>query len=105
MSWLTQTLTSTIGRKLIMSLTGLFLISFLIVHLAGNLQLFKSDGGYAFNTYTVFMTSNPIIKTVSYVLYTSILIHVIVSIALTIKNMPELRLTKEVRGRRETWGF
>jgi hypothetical protein len=38
-------LSSTIGRKLIMAATGLFLCSFLLVHLSGNLLLFKSDGG------------------------------------------------------------
>lgn len=75
MSWLTKTLTSSIGKKLLMSLTGLFLCTFLIVHLVGNLQLFKHDGGYAFNAYAVFMTSNPLIKTVSYGLYTLILFH------------------------------
>ncbi|GHB85847.1 succinate dehydrogenase cytochrome b subunit [Persicitalea jodogahamensis] len=75
MSWLTQTLSSSIGKKLIMALTGLFLCTFLIVHMIGNLQLFKSDEGLAFNTYTVFMTTNPFIKTISYGLYAFILIH------------------------------
>ncbi len=75
MSWLTKTLSSSIGKKILMAITGLFLCTFLIIHLVGNLQLFKSDSGYAFNTYTVFMTSNPLIKTVSYVLYASILFH------------------------------
>jgi succinate dehydrogenase / fumarate reductase, cytochrome b subunit len=72
MSWVSNTFNSTIGKKLIMSLTGLFLIQFLAVHLIGNLQIMKADFGYSFNTYAVFMTSNPLIKTVSYVLYASI---------------------------------
>ncbi len=75
MNWLTSFLTSSIGRKLIMSLTGLFLILFLVVHLLGNLQLLLDDGGAAFNLYTKKMTTDPIIKTISYVLYASILIH------------------------------
>ncbi|GAA5035881.1 succinate dehydrogenase [Marivirga lumbricoides] len=86
MSWLSDTLTSTIGRKLVMSLTGLFLIIFLVVHLAGNFQLLADDGGLAFNAYAKFMTSNPIIKTTSYGLYAFILIHIIMSIALVRKN-------------------
>ncbi len=86
MSWLTNAMTSTLGRKLIMSLTGLFLIIFLVVHLAGNLQLLKDDGGLAFNIYARFMTSNPLIKTVSYVLYATFLIHIILSLFLTIYN-------------------
>ncbi len=86
MSWVKNVVTGSLGKKFLMSLTGLFLITFLVVHLIGNLQLLKDDGGYAFNTYSVFMTTNPIIKTVSYILYFSILLHVFVSIALTIKN-------------------
>lgn len=86
MSWLTHTLSSSIGKKVIMSLTGLFLISFLVIHLIGNLQLLKSDGGQAFNEYTVFMTTNPVIKTISYLLYASILIHIIYSLILSVNN-------------------
>lgn len=86
MNWFTRLLSSTLGRKLLMALTGLFLILFLIVHLIGNLQLLKTDGGQAFNVYAKFMTSNPIIKTISYVNYTFILIHVIWAILLTRRN-------------------
>jgi succinate dehydrogenase / fumarate reductase cytochrome b subunit len=75
MNWLSKFLTSSIGKKVLMSLTGLFLCTFLVIHLIGNLQLFKSDGGLAFNEYAVFMTSNPLIKTISYGLYASILFH------------------------------
>ena len=75
MSWFFGFLTSSIGRKLIMSLTGLFLISFLVIHLIGNLQLLANDGGEQFNLYAKFMTTNPLIKTVSILLYASILLH------------------------------
>ena len=86
MSWLFQFLRSSLGQKLIMSLTGLFLISFLLVHLAGNLQLLKDDGGEAFNVYAYFMTTNPLIKAVSYGLYFFIIVHAIQGILITIKN-------------------
>ena len=69
MNWLINYFTSSIGRKLIMSLTGLFLILFLVVHLVGNLQLLKGDEGEAFNKYSYFMTHNPLIKTISYGVY------------------------------------
>lgn len=78
--------TSSIGRKVLMSLTGLFLVLFLLIHMVGNLQLFKDDNGYAFNTYTIFMTSNPLIKTVSYLLYTTIIAHAVLALILTLKN-------------------
>ena len=75
MSWFVKFLSSSIGQKVVMALTGLFLMLFLVIHLLGNLQLMKSDGGEAFNTYAYFMTHNPLIKIVSYTLYAFILWH------------------------------
>lgn len=86
MRWLTDFLTSSIGKKLVMSLTGLFLISFLIVHLIGNLQLFFNDGGQAFNVYAHFMTSNPLVKFISIGLYAGILLHAIQGILMALTN-------------------
>jgi succinate dehydrogenase / fumarate reductase, cytochrome b subunit len=86
MNWFSNLLSSTLGRKVVMALTGLFLILFLVVHLAGNLQLLKHDDGQAFNVYAHFMTSNPLIKVISYVNYAFILIHIIWAIILTRRN-------------------
>ena len=86
MKWLIEMFSSTLGRKLVMALTGLFLITFLLVHLIGNLQLLKNDGGHAFNVYAEFMSTNPLIQTVSKVNFALILGHIIVSALLTIKN-------------------
>jgi succinate dehydrogenase / fumarate reductase cytochrome b subunit len=86
MKWFTNLFSSSLGKKLLMALTGLFLIIFLVVHLIGNLQLLKDDGGHAFNVYAKFMTSNPLIKIVSYVNYTAIVLHVIYAIILTARN-------------------
>lgn len=89
-TWLGRFLTSSIGKKLIMALTGLFLISFLAVHLVGNLQLIFTGGeeikGQAFNEYAYFMTHNPVIKFTSYGLYAFIIIHSIQGILLWLKN-------------------
>lgn len=86
MHWMRVFLNSAIGKKVIMSLTGLFLITFLIVHLIGNLQLLKNDGGEAFNTYAHFMVTNPLIKTISYGLYFFILLHALLGIAIWVSN-------------------
>lgn len=75
--WFDHFLTSSLGKKVVMSLTGIFLMLFLIVHLLGNLQMLSDDGGVGFNSYAKFMTSNPLIKSVSYLLYFSILLHAI----------------------------
>ena len=82
MNWFIAFLRSSLGKKLIMSLTGLFLMIFLVVHLSGNLQLLQEDEGKNFNLYTKFMTTNPVIKTVSYLLYIFILLHSIQGIVL-----------------------
>jgi succinate dehydrogenase / fumarate reductase, cytochrome b subunit len=86
MNWIVSFLKSSLGKKLIMSLTGLFLCLFLVVHLSGNFLLLKNDQGEAFNTYTYFMTHNPLIKIISYSLYSFILIHTIQGILLYIEN-------------------
>lgn len=82
---------SSVGRKIVMSLSGLFLVLFLAVHLAGNLQILKSDNGEAFNVYTKFMTSNPVIKLISYSLYFTILLH-------TIQGILIARLNRKAKG-------
>ena len=101
MSWFTNFLTSSIGQKFVMSLTGLFLILFLVVHLIGNLKLINNDNGEAFNVYAYFMTHNPLIKIVSYVLYISILIHAIQGWLLWSKNRaargPQRYIVQKVR--------
>ena len=81
-----QFFSSTIGRKLIMSMTGLFLCLFLIVHLGGNLTLFAGDEGYTFNIYAHFMTHIPPVEIIAYGLYISILIHAFYALLLTTKN-------------------
>jgi succinate dehydrogenase / fumarate reductase, cytochrome b subunit len=81
-------LKSSIAKKYWMALTGLFLCLFLVGHLIGNLQLFKSgyEGVLQFNKYALFMTTNPLIKIMSYVTYISILFHAIDGIYLAIQN-------------------
>ncbi|MBI1222402.1 MAG: succinate dehydrogenase [Bacteroidetes bacterium] len=86
MSWLIKTFSSSIGQKILMALTGLFLCTFIVVHLIGNLQLFLDDQGFKFNAYTKFMTSNPLIKIASYMTYLGILFHALKGLTLVFKN-------------------
>ncbi|PSR05465.1 MAG: succinate dehydrogenase [Bacteroidetes bacterium SW_11_45_7] len=84
MGWTREFFASNIGRKVVMSLTGLFLSIFLIAHLSGNLLLFV--GQQAFNEYSHFMATNPFIRIVEIILFISIIFHVIYAIVLTINN-------------------
>jgi len=84
----TGILKSSLSKKYAMALTGLFLCLFLVGHLIGNLQLFVGgpEGQEAFNNYAQFMTSNPLIKLVSYLTYASIIFHAVDGLVLTIQN-------------------
>ncbi len=42
--WLAQFFRSSIGKKYLMAITGLLLVGFLVVHLAGNFLLYVGDG-------------------------------------------------------------
>jgi len=86
MSEFKQTFNSSLGKKLIMALTGLFLCTFLIVHLGGNLLLFKNDDGFGFNLYANFLTHFPPIEVVAYLLYLCIIVHSLYALILTVKN-------------------
>ncbi len=78
--------TSSIGRKYVMALTGLFLCSFLVIHWSGNMLLFLPDQGHAFNSFTYFMEKNIIVKTLEYVLFAGFIIHILQSYAITRQN-------------------
>jgi succinate dehydrogenase / fumarate reductase cytochrome b subunit len=80
---------SSIIKKVWMALTGLFLCTFLIGHLAGNMQLILKtgeEGRRAFNEYAYFMAHNPFIKVLSYVTYFSIIFHAVQGFYLTYQN-------------------
>lgn len=70
-----------------MSVTGLFLITFLLVHLGCNACLFLSDGGLLFNEVSLFMETNIVIRIMEIVLFAGFIIHILQSIAITRQNM------------------
>jgi succinate dehydrogenase / fumarate reductase cytochrome b subunit len=69
---------SSIGKKVLMSLTGLFLIIFLVEHLIGNLLLYANDNGHMFEAYGEFLVSNPVIRTIEFVLFGAMIFHALV---------------------------
>ncbi|MEC8739412.1 MAG: succinate dehydrogenase cytochrome b subunit [Bacteroidota bacterium] len=86
MGWFNNLVYSSLGKKLIMAVLGLFLTLFLVVHLAGNLQLLLNDGGYMFNRYADFMSHNPLIEFIAIFTFLSFALHSIIGFALYIKN-------------------
>ncbi|MFT3737393.1 MAG: succinate dehydrogenase cytochrome b subunit [Breznakibacter sp.] len=77
---------SSIGKKLIMSLSGLFLVSFLLIHLTLNSFLLIPDEGNMFNAAAHFMATNPLIKVVEPVLAIGFLVHIVYAGLLTAQN-------------------
>ena len=79
-------LTSSIGKKLIMSLAGLFLVTFLLVHLGINLSLILADSREPFNKAAHFMGTNVIVKVLEIVLFGGFLLHMIYGVILQLQN-------------------
>ena len=77
---------SSLTKKFFIALAGLFLISFLVVHLSINLLLLKSDGGAAFAQAVKFMTTNPVVKVMEIVLLSGFIFHIILGIILQVQN-------------------
>lgn len=81
MSWL---LNSSIGKKLVMSLTGIFLILFLIFHACMNLVAVFSEDAY--NMVCAFLGSNWYAVAGTILLASMIAIHFIYALILTLQN-------------------
>jgi len=92
-------LTSSIGKKLMMSLAGLFLLAFLPVHLAINLSLILSDSTEAFNKAAHFMGTNIIIRIMEIVLFGGFLLHMFYGVFLQVQNW----IARPVRYKKENY--
>jgi succinate dehydrogenase / fumarate reductase cytochrome b subunit len=81
-------MSSTLIQKNLMALTGLFLSFFLVIHLAGNLQLLLPEerASVQFNIYSKILSGNYIIKAISYLLFLSIAAHTAYALMITLKN-------------------
>jgi succinate dehydrogenase / fumarate reductase, cytochrome b subunit len=82
---MSKVLFSSITKKFVMALAGLFLLTFLPVHLIINFMLLKSDPG-SFNAAAHFMATFPLVKIMEVVLFAAILIHLSWGVFLQIQN-------------------
>lgn len=81
-----QMFTSSIGQKFVMALTGIFLISFLVVHVGLNACIWANDGGKMFNAGANFMSNMLVIRIMEVGLFAGIIIHVIQGLVLAYAN-------------------
>lgn len=86
MSWLTTSFTSSLGKKFIVGSTGLFLCTFLLVHVGINSLIFVNDGGELFNLGAEFMGTNPLIRFMEIFLMLGLLAHIVQSLLLQKQN-------------------
>ncbi|MFN2458248.1 MAG: succinate dehydrogenase cytochrome b subunit [Chitinophagaceae bacterium] len=85
--------TSAIGKKIVMALTGLFLISFLIIHVGINSCIFydlpffdPADNGSMFNRAAHFMGASFVIRLIEIVLFAGFILHIIQGYLVEVKN-------------------
>jgi succinate dehydrogenase / fumarate reductase cytochrome b subunit len=93
MKW-SEFFTSSVGKKLVMALSGLFLISFLVVHVGINACVFNdlpifdpNDNGRMFNKAAHFMGSTVVIRILEIGLFIVFFIHIIQGYVLEAKNL------------------
>lgn len=83
--WLKQTLSTSVGKKLMMACSGLFFCCFLVVHLLGNLTLY--GGKDMFNSYVEHLHSlGPLIHVTEVFLLLFAIIHVFTGLTLIYQN-------------------
>lgn len=75
-----------IGKKILIALTGLFLVSFLVIHAGINSLIWVNDGGATFSHAAHFMGTNIVIRTLEIGLVIGFLIHIFGTIALWVQN-------------------
>ena len=85
MGWLFRSLNSSIGKKFVMAITGVCLLSFLVIHLAGNFTLYF--GPEAFNGYVQTLDIvKPVIRIIEVILALIFILHIFNAIKLWAEN-------------------
>ena len=84
MSMALSYVSSTIGSKKIMALTGLIWSGFVFAHMAGNLLMFV--GPDAYNAYGHAIVTNKLIYAAEAVLVSMLLLHIVYALVLTLRN-------------------
>ena len=85
MTW-KQVFISSVGKKLVMGLTGIFLILFLIVHAGLNACIWANDGGEMFLHAAHFMGGNLVPRILEIGLFVGFILHIYQGYLLTVEN-------------------
>ena len=95
---------SSIGKKLIMSITGLFLVVFMLLHVTINLLILVSEDVY--NEACRFMDTNILIQIMVPILALGFIIHILYAFIITLKNQKArpVKYAMSNTGKASTWG-
>lgn len=85
MTW-AQVFTSSVGKKITMALTGIFLILFLIVHVGVNACIWFNDGGEVFNRAANFLGENVVPRILEIGLFLFFILHIVQGLMLEVQN-------------------
>src|ERR1700751_1515700 len=99
---MTKFLTSSIGKKTVMALSGGFLILFLLEHLYTNVTIYFGDGGASFNKASHSMVRMIIIRIIEIILFLAIIIHVAQALILPRDNSKARPIKYAVNGTSQT---
>ncbi|MEA1874530.1 MAG: succinate dehydrogenase cytochrome b subunit [Bacteroidota bacterium] len=99
---MTNFFTTSIGRKILMSVTGLFLIMFLLVHLTVNSMILFDGTGDLFNRAAHFMATNPLIRVVEPLLAIGLVAHFLIASFITFQNQRNRNVNYGAFGRYKT---
>jgi succinate dehydrogenase / fumarate reductase cytochrome b subunit len=95
---------SSIANKYVVALAGMFLMLFLVVHLATNLLMLSGDRD-AFDKAVVFLSTNPLMKIMEYFLFAGFLVHIVFGVIVYLKNLKARPVNYHVAQGSETSAF
>jgi succinate dehydrogenase / fumarate reductase, cytochrome b subunit len=85
MRWLGSTYRTTLGKKLVMAVTGAVLFGFVLLHMLGNLQVFL--GPEALNRYARLLRVEPaLLWGARLLLLAAVTVHIVAAVQLTLRN-------------------
>lgn len=100
LDWIRRTFRSSIGRKVLVALTGLLLVVFLVFHLSANLTLHADADGATFTKYAQAIEANPLLPLAEIGLALLFAAHIAMAVRVTLQNREARGSAYRVRGNR-----
>jgi succinate dehydrogenase / fumarate reductase cytochrome b subunit len=96
MKW-SELFTSSVGKKFVMGLSGIFLILFLIVHVCVNACIWAMDDGQMFNMAAHFLGTTMVMRTLEIGLFAGFILHIMQAYILEQQNRKKRSIGYQVQ--------